>query len=80
MSELPEDYQVVDATKLVDEAEVAPIRLMQNPERSVIELPAFEDVRENQALYAHASRILTEKPILGMPGLWFKDTAIATSG
>lgn len=58
LSELPEDYQVVDATKLVDEAEVAPIRLMQNPERSVIELPAFEDVRENQALYAHASRIL----------------------
>ena len=80
LSELPEDYQVVDATKLVDEAEVAPIRLMQNPERSVIELPAFEDVRENQALYAHASRILHREPILGMPGLWFKDTAIATSG
>lgn len=58
LSELPEDYSVVDATKLVDEAEAKPIRLMQNPEKSVIELPSYEAVRENQFLYAHASRIL----------------------
>lgn len=58
LKELPIDFSVVDATRLIDEVQEQPVRLMSEPEQSVIQLPAYEAVRENQALYAHASRIL----------------------
>ncbi len=58
LKEVPADYQIVDATQLVDEAEQKPIRLMDAGVRSAIQLPSYEAVRENQILYAHASRIL----------------------
>lgn len=58
LKQLPEDFQVVDATRLVDEGEQKPVRMMDASERSVIALPSYEAVKDNQALYAHASRIL----------------------
>ncbi|CAN0590934.1 unnamed protein product, partial [Laminaria digitata] len=41
--------------------EVVPVRLLDRPEadeQTVIRLPAYEQVRDDPALYAHASRIL----------------------
>lgn len=60
LSALPDDYTVVDATRLVDDAPAGakPLRLMDEASRSVIQLPAYEAVRDDRALYAHASRIL----------------------
>jgi uncharacterized radical SAM protein YgiQ len=58
LSELPPDYHEIDSSELVDSTPEQPVRLMQAKTKAYIRMPAYEAVREDQALYAHASRIL----------------------
>tara|TARA_R110002072_G_scaffold89232_6_gene200037 strand:+ start:27848 stop:29923 length:2076 start_codon:yes stop_codon:yes gene_type:complete len=58
LSELPGDYQAIDASLLVDDTDEKPVRLMLDQTKSYIRMPSYEAVREDKELYAHASRIL----------------------
>lgn len=58
LSELPADYQEIDSSQLVDSTPEQPVRLMQAKTKAYIRMPSYEAVREDEALYAHASRIL----------------------
>ena len=58
LSELPADYHGIDSSDLVDNTPEQPVRLMQAKTKSYIRMPSYEAVRNDQALYAHASRIL----------------------
>ncbi|MFT7220381.1 MAG: putative radical SAM protein YgiQ [Candidatus Azotimanducaceae bacterium] len=54
----PGRWQRIDETHLPDEKITDDVRLMMEDAPSYIEMPAYEDVVEDKALYAHASRIL----------------------
>jgi len=54
----PGRWQRIDETRLPDEKVTDDVRLMMEDAPSYIEMPAYEDVVEDKALYAHASRIL----------------------
>jgi uncharacterized radical SAM protein YgiQ len=58
LSELPVDFQAIDSTSLVDEAIDQPVRMMQEKTKAYIRMPSYEAVRDDEALYAHSSRIL----------------------
>lgn len=58
LSELPPDYLEIDSSQLVDSTPEQPVRLMQAKTKAYIRMPSYEAVREDEALYAHASRIL----------------------
>ena len=60
--EIPDDHEVLDAHDIPGMDGLVRLRPRPGPEvpreRTVIRLPAFEDVRRDRDLYAHASRIL----------------------
>lgn len=60
-SSLPPDVRVVDESSLPDErpaGQVRALRMQQPDVVSAIRLPSYEQVRDDRALYAHASRLL----------------------
>lgn len=54
----PGQWQRIDETRLPDEKLESDVRLMMADAPAYIEMPSYEDVREDKVLYAHASRIL----------------------
>ncbi len=53
--ELPADWQVLDQTKMETPASNV-VRIDRKGTRTVVRLPAYEDVKTDRVLYAHASR------------------------
>ncbi len=70
VKELPEDYQCIDATRLVDDAadtkepDTKVIQILDPHAKSsalkkvFIQLPSYEQVKQDKVLYGHTSRIL----------------------
>jgi uncharacterized radical SAM protein YgiQ len=56
---VPEGWTVVDATSIDEDTALAP--RATDPERTVVRLPAYEQVVEDKVLYAHASRVLHQE-------------------
>jgi uncharacterized radical SAM protein YgiQ len=54
----PAGWRGLDETRLPDEKAESGLRLMMEAVPAYIELPSFESVRGDKALYAHASRLL----------------------
>ncbi len=55
--EIPSTYAVVDETSLIDESDES----ASSPDKNqvqVVELPSFENVRDDKVVYAHATRII----------------------
>jgi uncharacterized radical SAM protein YgiQ len=55
--EIPSTYAVVDESSLIDESD-EPASSPDKNQVQVVELPSFENVRDDKVVYAHATRII----------------------
>ena len=57
LKSLPDSHRLINESKLQEDREQT-VKLISVAQEEVVLLPSFESVREDKALYAHASRIL----------------------
>ena len=53
-----EGWQRVDESKLPEDRPTTSVKLLDDKQKTFIEMPSYEAVRDDETLYAHASRLL----------------------